>query len=248
MPIGVLSDIHGNSVALDAVIADARSEGVDRWWLLGDLVAMGPDPVGTLQRLRSLDPEVRILGNTERYVLRDELPFPPTDELELTSKLVDQMVETAASFAWTKGSLDADAMAWLAESAAEQEVTLADGTPCLAVHASAIRDDGPGVSPDSDDEALLALFPDLDADLVLAGHTHHLTDRMISGTRFVNPGSVSNHVTEVRRADYLVIHDRTAGHELEFRSVAYDIDRAIGALRTSALPGRGFVLGQYFGA
>lgn len=244
----MLTDIHGNSVALDAVIADARSAGVDRWWVLGDLVAMGPDPVGTLDRLRSLDPEVRVLGNTERYVLRGELPFPPADELELTPKLVDRMVETAASFAWTKGSLDADAMAWLAESTARHEGTLADGTRVLAVHASAIRDDGPGVSPDRSDAELLALFPDLDADLVLAGHTHHVTDRVIGGTRFVNPCSISNHVTDPRHAAYLVLHDRATGHELDFRSVEYDIDRMIGALRASALPGRQFVLDQYVGA
>lgn len=247
MPIGVLTDIHGNSVALDAVIADARSVGVDRWWVLGDLVAMGPDPVGTLDRLRALDPEVRILGNTERYVLREELPFPPIDELELTPKLVDRMVETAASFAWTKGSLDADARAWLDDSTADHEITLADGTRVLAVHASAIRDDGPGVSPYSSDEELLALFPDLDADLVLAGHTHHVTDRVIGSVRFVNPGSISNHATDDRRANYLVVHDRQVGHELEFRSAAYDIDGVVGELRASALPGRQFVLGQYFG-
>lgn len=182
----MLTDIHGNSVALDAVIADARSAGVDRWWVLGDLVAMGPDPVGTLDR-RSAHSTPRCGSSATRsYVLRGELPFPPADELELTPKLVDRMVETAASFAWTKGSLDADAMAWLAESTDRHERTLADGTRVLAVHASAIRDDGPGVSPDRSDAELLALCPDLDADLVLAGHTHHVTDRVIGGTRFVN--------------------------------------------------------------
>jgi putative phosphoesterase len=247
MPVGVLTDVHGNSVALDAVIDDARSVDVDRWWVLGDLVAMGPDPVGTLDRLRSLDPEVRILGNTERYVLREELPFPPTDELELTPKLVDQMVETAASIAWTRGSLDDDAIAWLDGSTRDHKITLADGTRLLAVHASAHRDDGAGVSPDRSDDELLALFPGLDADLVLAGHTHDVTDRVIGRVRFVNPGSISNHPSDERRANYLVLHDREGGHELEFRSVDYDIDSVIAQLRVSALPGRQFVLERYFG-
>ena len=77
MTIAVLTDIHGNSVALDAVIADARAVGVTRWWLLGDLVAMGPDPVGTVARLGELGAEVRVTGNTDRYELTDSGPFPP---------------------------------------------------------------------------------------------------------------------------------------------------------------------------
>lgn len=83
---------------------------------------------------------------------------------------------------------------------------------------------------------------------MLAGHTHHVTDRVIGGTRFVNPGSINNHVTDPRHAAYLVLHDRATGHELDVRSVEYDIDRMIGALRASALPGRQFVLDQYVGA
>ena len=48
MRIAILSDIHGNSVALDAVLTDIATQGaVDAYWLLGDLVALGPDPVGT---------------------------------------------------------------------------------------------------------------------------------------------------------------------------------------------------------
>ncbi len=55
MKIAVLSDIHGNSVALDAVLRDISSQGgVDAYWVLGDLVALGPDPVGVLERLSKL--------------------------------------------------------------------------------------------------------------------------------------------------------------------------------------------------
>ena len=45
MRLGVLSDVHGNRQAFEAVVADGRRAGVERWWVLGDLVAIGPDPV-----------------------------------------------------------------------------------------------------------------------------------------------------------------------------------------------------------
>jgi predicted phosphodiesterase len=74
--IGLISDIHGNRHALEAVVADATRVGVDRWWVLGDLVAIGPDPVGTSELIANLPREV-ISGNTERYVLTRDRP-PPT--------------------------------------------------------------------------------------------------------------------------------------------------------------------------
>jgi hypothetical protein len=53
MKLGLLSDVHGNRIALEAVLADGRSHGVEAWWALGDLVAIGPDPVPTLEPSRS---------------------------------------------------------------------------------------------------------------------------------------------------------------------------------------------------
>lgn len=245
--IAVLTDIHGNSVALDAAIDDARRAGAERWWLLGDLVAMGPDPVGTVTRLRKLNAEVRILGNTERYVLRGELPFAPTGELELTAALVDQMVETAASFAWTRGRLMDDDLTWLADGVPAARRSLADGIEVLAVHASQVADDGPGISPEIVDVELAALFSDEDVDLIVAGHTHRVTDRSMRAQRFANPGSVSNHVEGERVAKYLLIDDVPDGHTLEFRRVEYDVDRVIEQIRSVGIPGERFLLDTYFG-
>jgi hypothetical protein len=52
--LGIIADIHGNDVALRAVLKDADRFAVDRWWALGDLVLFGPRPVEVLQLLRSL--------------------------------------------------------------------------------------------------------------------------------------------------------------------------------------------------
>ena len=49
-----MSDIHGNRHALEAVAADAARQGVDRWWVLGDVVAIGPEPVQTLEMVANL--------------------------------------------------------------------------------------------------------------------------------------------------------------------------------------------------
>ena len=69
MRIALLSDIHGNATALNAVLADvAEQGGADGYWIMGDLVALGPEPVLTLEILSALPDARFVRGNTDRYV------------------------------------------------------------------------------------------------------------------------------------------------------------------------------------
>jgi len=82
MRIAILSDMHGNCVALDAVLADIATQGpVDAYWLLGDLVAMGPDPVGVMHRIHALPNYQAIRGNTDRWLtdVYREFPLSPAE-------------------------------------------------------------------------------------------------------------------------------------------------------------------------
>jgi predicted phosphodiesterase len=76
MKLGVIADVHGNDVALRAVLDDAAGYHVDRWWVLGDLVLFGPRPAEALDRLRGLPGVSMLRGNTDRYVLTGEQPAP----------------------------------------------------------------------------------------------------------------------------------------------------------------------------
>src|SRR5687767_12043569 len=106
MKLALLSDIHGNSVALDAVLADIKAQGgVDAHWILGDLVAIGHDPVGVLERLTQLPNARFVRGNTDRYVFAGDRPFPSLTEAEADPKLLSVLVEVAGTMAWTQGAL-----------------------------------------------------------------------------------------------------------------------------------------------
>jgi predicted phosphodiesterase len=108
MRLGVLSDVHGNKLALDAVLADGRSVGVEQWWALGDLVLMGPRPVEVVETLRSLPDVAFVSGNTDRYVLTGaQPPAHPTVESVLgDADLTRRYAEVAASTGWTPGGAD----------------------------------------------------------------------------------------------------------------------------------------------
>lgn len=223
MKLGLLSDVHGNRIALEAVLADGRSQGVDAWWALGDLVAIGPDPVPTLELLTSV-PNLQVTrGNTDRYVVSGDRPPPYAAEVAAQPELLTQFAAVEGSFSWTRGALASHGwLDWLAELPLESRAILPDGTRLLGVHASPGRDDGAGISPDRPAAELRTALAEAAADVVCAGHTHRPTDRRIGSMRAVNLGSVSNPITDDLRASYVIIHADRQEHQVEHRRVGYD--------------------------
>jgi predicted phosphodiesterase len=240
--IGILSDVHGNRVALDAVIADSLSKGVGAWWVLGDLVAIGPDPVSTLERLTDL-PGVRFVrGNTDRYVVTGDRPPPHEEDVERDASLRPLFDAVESSFAWTREAVESDGwVTWLADLPTEQRAVLSDGTRLLGIHASPASDDGEGITPAIPETALREMLADVHADIICAGHTHQATDRQIADQRAVNLGSVSNPITSDLRATYVIVNDDRHGHRLVHQRVDYDHDAVLARLRRSSHPQAHFI-------
>src|SRR5262245_66086980 len=107
MRVALLSDIHGNSIALDAVLRDAIDQEINAYWILGDLVALGHDPVGVLERLVKLPNARFIRGNTDRYVVTGDRPPPYIYEVGSDPETLAIFGEIAGSFAWTQGAITA---------------------------------------------------------------------------------------------------------------------------------------------
>jgi predicted phosphodiesterase len=242
MKLGLISDIHGNLIALRAVLADADAQGVDCWWVLGDIVALGPDPVGVLACLHELPQLYAIGGNTERYVLTGDRPYPDFDDVAADPELLPRLVEVAASFAWTRGAItQAGWFDWLEQLPAELRLTLPDGTRVLGVHASPGSDDGQGIDTRISDTDLAAMLDGCDADIVFAGHTHDVTDRVIGDVRAVNLGSVSNPTRADRCATYAILEYDATSHIVEHRIVEFDLVGARAAIDAVHHPAAGYL-------
>lgn len=146
--MAMMSDLHGNLVACEAVVADAAQQGVDRWWVLGDVVAIGPEPVATAELIGNLPDAQVTRGNTERYVLTGDGPPPHLEDVIADPELLSRYTEVQRSFAWTGGAMAAGGLlGWLGGLPIDVRTTLPDGTRVLGVHASPGRDDGPGITP-----------------------------------------------------------------------------------------------------
>jgi predicted phosphodiesterase len=223
MNIGLMSDLHGNAHATRAVLADSAQFSISQWCVLGDIVALGPDPVETIELVAALPGLVALSGNTERYVLTGDRPYPSLADVANDPSLLPRLIEVASSFSWTRGAItQAGWYAWIVSLPGKHRMTIPDGTRVLLVHASPRSDDGPGIDTQISDEDLRALLIGSDADVVIGGHTHDVTDRIIEGIRAINLGSVSNAHRPDRAATYGILRCWATGYEYVPRIVPYD--------------------------
>jgi predicted phosphodiesterase len=251
MRLAILSDIHGNAIALKAVLADIeRLGGVDALWILGDLVAIGPDPIGVLECIAALPQVYCTRGNTDRYVVTGERPSPSPTEVQQNLPLLPVLLEVTGTFAWTLGAVTTGGWReWLANLPLEIRVDLPNGTSLLGVHAAPGCDDGLGIHPALSDSELAAIVANERADVICVGHTHWPLERCIEGKRIVNVGSISNPLPPDLRATYIILEADASGYTTADRRVEYDREAVIAAVQAMQHPGAGFIVkrlrGQY---
>ncbi len=241
--LGVISDIHGVDAALGSVLRDGERLGVDRWWVLGDLVLFGPHPVEVIELLAALKNAYFVGGNTDRYVLTDDQPHPhSTPEAAAADiDLVRRFGLMAAGAAWTRGVLDeAGVLGFLDELPTRQFTVLADGTRLMGVHASPSSDDGPGFDTTSSDAEIARLITGIDADWIVGGHTHDPTDRTVGDTRILNPGSVGLPRT-LGSARWMLVDSGEEGMRVDHRSIEFDVSDVVAALHRRRHPNREFI-------
>jgi predicted phosphodiesterase len=208
--LGLLYDIHGNLPALEAVLAAAEREGVDRWLLGGDYSAHCPWPLATLTLLRSLPASTWIRGNNERW-LRE----PPLDRPEVVEVIEASDSGLASEEGW--------------QYSLQAHIEL-DGV--LYVHGSPLSDvESFAPRPEEGEERMLAGARDT---TVVFGHGHQQFRRPgPDGTELLNPGSVGMPLDGDVRAAWAV---RLDGGAFEFRRTEYDTERAAAEWRALASP------------
>jgi putative phosphoesterase len=198
--IAALYDVHGNLPALDAVLAEVEADVVV---VGGDFVA-GPWPAETLERLRALGGDVRFIrGNADR-----ELTEPPKPEVEAGPP--QQVLE------WVRERLSDEQLAFLANLALTDSIDVDGLGGVLFCHATP-RDDNEILTRISPDERWRSALAEVDADIVVCGHTHVQFDRRVDGMRIVNAGSVGMPYEREAGAYWALF-----GPDVELRRTEYD--------------------------
>jgi predicted phosphodiesterase len=216
MRVAVLSDIHGNLPALEAVLAEPDVASADRIVLLGD-IALGPLPAESLDLLDSLgERAVWVHGNCEREVITaydgKSVPGSNGDSARATAGLLEARHRDLLDGLPMTVSLDVDGLG-----------------PTLFCHATPRRDDEM-VLVDSPVTVWQRALAGVSEGLVVVGHTHMPFDRLVDRRRVVNPGSVGMSYG-VPGACWALL-----GPTVQLRSTAYDVEGAAARIRAGSHP------------
>jgi len=235
MKIALIADIHGNIVALDAVLAAIEAERPDRVVCLGDVAAKGPAPAQVIDRLIGRD-WIFIMGNTDEWMLSpmDEKPASERDRLLI------------ASAHWGFDQLDERQRAFIAAFRPNAAIELGAGQ-LLGYHGS----------PDSNVTSILPQNPESELDRLLnpwpahvyaGAHTHVRMLRPHHASLVVNPGSVGMASASrpngedrlVAQAEFAFLEASAAGIRVDFRAIELDRAALVESVRTSATPDAGW--------
>jgi predicted phosphodiesterase len=220
--IAIVSDIHGNRTAFEAVLADLRHTSPDLIFHGGDLAASGASPVEVVDCIRDLG-WAGVVGNTDELLFRPESLDEFARQSPALHSLFAVIEEMAAA---TRASLGEERLAWLRSLPRMQ---LYDSM--ALVHASP-RDLWRAPALEASDPDLESVYAPLGQPVAVYAHIHHPYIRNIAGRIVANTGSISLSYDGDRRASYLLLDDATPST----RRVAYDMDKELKILSASRLP------------
>lgn len=219
--VAVISDIHGNLPALNAVMRDLDEQAPDEVLVAGDLVGRGPGGREVVERIAATGWPV-LTGNHEELLLvvRDGR-MPPN--LEGTAM--------GAAVQWMAAELDDSAVAFMRDLPFSLRSQLAPQA-LLVLHGSpaGLSD---GLGPWTSDSLLESHVDATDAEVLVCAHTHRPLDRTFDSGRVVNIGAVGLPFNRIPKAHYSIFMIGGERVEVERRVVDYDHDTAIAAYHDS---------------
>lgn len=218
--VAVLSDMHGNAAALEAVLADLAAQSHDATVFAGDLIMNGPRPAETLAAVRGLGVPT-VYGNTEPMITNRDNPDPVAR--------------------WVRERLTEDDLDYLAALPFSHRITPPGGNSpdddLLIVHATptdvdvALFTEIPagmeGIATITPEDKAVALLGEARANLILHGHIHVFSYGTVGGQRVASIGSVGYPADGDQRAAYALVTWDGQNWHVTPRRVPYDVDAVI---------------------
>ncbi len=222
MRIAIVSDIHGNRTAFEAVLADLRQTSPDLIFHGGDLCHAGASPAEIVDRSRELGWQ-GVVGNTDEMLYMPESLEEFAKQAPKLQPLITVIREMGVA---TREALGEERLAWL-----HSLPRIQNNGPMALVHASP-ENLWRAPAPDASDAELESVYGPLGRPIAIYGHIHRSYIRSVSGMIVANAGSVSLSYDGDRRAAYLLVD----GSMPTIRRVEYDVDLEIKAVFACGLP------------
>lgn len=229
--IAVLSDVHGNAAALDAVRRAIRAARPDHVLVAGDLVMNGPEPAAAVDGLRELEAEGALVvqGNTDVAVA----DFDYAAAFPWMGDGVPESFRAAAE--WAHDALGDERLEWLRRLPAERRVW-ADDTLVLVTHASPGSQTA-GFEPALDASVVLERLSRTDARVICCGHTHLPEVRDFGWKVIVNDGSAGYVFDGEPTASWALVEIDGDEVRADIKRAAFDELGVANAISARGLPG-----------
>lgn len=215
--IVLMSDIHGNLPALEAVAASLPPH--DAVYVAGDLCLEGPRPAEVVDFVRDHGWQA-VMGNTDRDIVQET-----GADSERTQRVQ-----------WTREQLGKDRLRWLAGLPFGRTITVDGREAILVVHANPV-DMETQLRPGMSDKKLRPFLADVRAGILAFGHIHLPYLRTVDGILLADVSSVGHPKDLDPRAAYTVIRLEGDRRSAEQVRVPYDMDQTAALLRESGMPG-----------
>jgi predicted phosphodiesterase len=227
MRIAILSDIHGNRTAFEAVLADLQQTSPDLILHGGDLADAGASPVEIVDRIRDLGWK-GVVGNTDEMLFRPESLEEFASQSSAPPSLWTAIRQMAAA---TRAMLGEERVAWLRGLA---RIQIQD--PMALVHGSP-ESPWRAPPPEATEAELESVYRPLNQPIAVYAHIHRHYIRSVPSPQVrqrlvANTGSVSLSYDGDRRASYLLLDGRNP----TIRRVDYDVEKELKALSSCGLP------------
>lgn len=249
MRLAIISDIHGNLVALKALLSDLQKRRVEGVLCLGDVAATGPQPREVIDLLQSLAWPC-VMGNTDEGLARNVPDLPPAEEWKrLPRKEKARMLELDE---WTRERLGRSHRSYLSTFKPTVRFNPVNGPSVLCYHGSP-RSKHEGIEATTPEKELNGYLRGYDADIFAGGHTHTQMFRRFRGSIVLNPGSVglpfwvdaAGRLRNPARAEYAIVTFAGKSFGIELLSVPYRMAELRAVVRESGLPNPGWWLSDW---
>ena len=237
MRIAIISDIHGNFVALKAALSDIKGRKVGRIVCLGDVAAAGPQPAEVIEHLRKMRCPC-VVGNTDE-MLANDLP----SKFAHAGISEEDRERLEALDLWTRKKLTKSHRRYLSTFKPMLKVRFGPDQNLICFHGSpsSNRDE---IMPTTPDEELTRLLEGHRANVFAGGHTHVQMLRSFGSSPVINPGSVglpfriesSGKSWNPSITEYAVVSSSDGTLSVELISVQYSLSELRRAVRNSGMP------------
>jgi putative phosphoesterase len=244
--LAIISDVHGNLLALEATVSSIKDDEVDRTICLGDVAAVGPQPSETISLLNKLGWPC-VMGNAD-----ESLAKSVKEDYARMKASRDEKERMRALDRWTRTQLSNSDRRFL--STFKPTITLRDGKNSVLCYHGSPRSNTEGILATTDEEQLAKVIGGRKAAVFAGGHTHAQMVRRFGPSMIINPGSVGlpferglmGKARNPTWAEYAIVTTQERDLKVELRRVKYSLADLTEAVRRSGMPDPDWWLSDWF--